>query len=183
MKINYIVTLFFILILAISKEFFILNAELLVAFCFIAFVYVISAYFRDSIKESLEEKAVTLQKEFDQYFSVEKQQLSSLISYYTRQLDFLPKLEGFYLLLKDLHEVFILNASISLKNYYINYVKYILLEIRTGEESLYKNIHNYFVLKSYLSNVHFVKLVFMFHKKFPSLLYKKYFLKGLKTIS
>lgn len=183
MNTKYIVTLVFLLILGISKEFIILNAEVLVAICFLGLVYVVSIYLKDSIVESIEQKARSLEKELEQYFLLEKEQLFLLINYYNKQIEFLPKLESLFYFLKKLHSFFVLDVSFELRNYYVEYTKFSLFEICTIEENISKRVHDYYLQKLYLLNTHFVNLLPLFHKKFPLYLRKQYFLQNLKSFS
>lgn len=57
------ITLFFIIVILISKELVILNEEFLVAICFFSMVLLIYQYGRDTIASFLEERSITILKD------------------------------------------------------------------------------------------------------------------------
>lgn len=174
---------FFGLIISLSKELIVFNAETLVALCFFLFLYVLVVYLSDTVNKTLEERAKSIHKSFEGYFELEKQQLETLSQYYVRQLGFLINLEKLFVYLRKVHLLFLQDVSMDWRGFQLNYLRFLLGEFRSSESSFSGVIHGYYISRLYISNSHFVKILPTLSRRFPIAFYKHFFIRNLRKFS
>ena len=70
-----------------------LNAEFLLAVCFIIFVLYFYSNLSENLIEPLEEQSNAIQKEFEQYYNKYENMLKTLVSYHERRVILVDELK------------------------------------------------------------------------------------------
>ena len=155
------------------------NAETLVALCFLLFVYLLVKYFGDSIGESLQEKSITLEREFNECFRIERQSLELISSSYAKQLNLSSVVKEFFHLLSKVHEVYVEDVSSELSKYYVVRMEQILFQLKNMEEGFSWEIHRYYLQRLFVGIRNVPSMFRLFQENFPVSVYSKIFLNRL----
>lgn len=170
---------FLFLLFLVSMEFFVFNAETLVALCFLLFVYMLVKYFGDSIGESLREKSIVLEREFSECFRVERQSLELISSSYVKQLNLSSVVKEFFYLLSKIHTVYAEDVSSALAKYYVVCMEQMLFQLKNMEEGFSRDIHRYYLQRLFVGVGNVPSIFRLFQENFPVSGYSKTFLNRL----
>lgn len=85
----------------ISKEFYVVNEETLVAITFITFVYLTYDVLSNLLAEMLDERSELIAKEFDVFAEAKEKSLELMIGYYKQQTTVFEKIQNFINFLND----------------------------------------------------------------------------------
>lgn len=176
MRFRYLFISFLLLVFLVSMEFLVFNAETLVALCFLLFVYLLVKYFGDSIRESLKERSVVLEREFEECFRIERESLELVSSSYARQLNLSFLVKEFFRLLNRIHAVYVDDVSFELSKYYALCIEQVLFQLRSVEESFSRDIHKYYIQRLFVSVENVPSVLHLFQESFPMNKYSKTFL-------
>lgn len=179
MRFKFLFVSFLSLLFLVSMELFVFNAETLVALCFLLFVYLVVKYLGDSVGESLKEKSIALEREFNECFRLERQGLELISASYTKQLNLSSVVKGFFHLLFKVHAAYVEDVSSELAKYYTACIEQMLFQLRNLEEGFSRDLHRYYFQRIFVG-VENVPLTFrMFQENFPMSSYSRTFINRL----
>lgn len=75
----------FLIIIVLSKEFLVLNEEILIVLAFSIFIYLVLNNASFMISEELDEKSKTIQNKFDVYKNIQEKTILYLFDYYNKR--------------------------------------------------------------------------------------------------
>ncbi len=154
--------LFFLFFIFISKEFLVLNEEVLVLISFSIFLFLIINYAKASINDSLNLKLEEINNEFDFYKNLQKQTIYYLINFYKKQILLAQNVKK--ILVFNLEQLYFIEIYSS--NLWVNGVK-------LNFEDKLKKLVNYELQKNiYVQNFYLSNLRFFFNEKY--ILLKKF---------
>nr|YP_007890774.1 ATP synthase F0 subunit b [Seculamonas ecuadoriensis]AAO45019.1 ATP synthase F0 subunit b [Seculamonas ecuadoriensis]AGH24469.1 ATP synthase F0 subunit b [Seculamonas ecuadoriensis] len=120
----------------VSKEILVLNAEALVALCFILFVIFIYVTAKDVIVAELKDRASQIQKEFDDSYLLKEELYETLMGYHKKQVSLLEEINEIFMFSKEQIEKIISTRKEALKYKISNEIENKLKTIAIKEQAL-----------------------------------------------
>lgn len=109
-------TIFLLIITLTSKEILIFNEEIIIAFCFFLFVYVLTTSLGETIATELNERASKIRNEIESFYNVRTDTIINLINFHKMRKSLTNEIETLINFVENILKIVINKRQISLQH-------------------------------------------------------------------